>query len=130
MTQGRPTVVLRHETPDRGHHFDWLLAPDDRPETLLLTFRVPRNPAASAEDDSLDAARLPDHRRLYLDYEGPISGNRGHVTRVARGRWLLPSDRSILDGGLFHVLWETGGEPQFWQFDPDRSRLIRVRLQP
>lgn len=29
--------------------------------------------------------RLPDHRRLYLNYEGPISGDRGEVTPVAAG---------------------------------------------
>ena len=29
----------------------------------------------------MDAERSFDHRRLYLDYEGPVSGNRGQVTR-------------------------------------------------
>lgn len=31
------------------------------------------------------ATRLPDHRLLYLDYEGPISNGRGSVTRMAAG---------------------------------------------
>ena len=33
--------------------------------------------------------RLPMHRESYLSYEGPISGGRGHVSRVGRGalRW-------------------------------------------
>lgn len=33
----------------------------------------------------------PDHRLLYLDYEGPVSGNRGHVTRIDAGRltWIV-----------------------------------------
>lgn len=29
--------------------------------------------------------RIADHRRDYLDYQGPVSGNRGHVQRVATG---------------------------------------------
>lgn len=30
---------------------------------------------------------LPPHRRAYLDYEGPISGDRGTVRRVAAGTY-------------------------------------------
>ena len=44
------------------------------------------------------AERLPDHRRRYLDYEGPISGNRGSVIRWDAGDYVLLSDES--DGGL------------------------------
>ena len=32
------------------------------------------------------ARRIGDHRLAYLDYEGPISGNRGRCRIVARGR--------------------------------------------
>ncbi len=35
---------------------------------------------------------LPDHRREYLDYEGPVSGDRGHVRRVAAGSFELLRD--------------------------------------
>ena len=31
------------------------------------------------------ARRIGDHRKAYLDYEGPVSGGRGDVTRVDRG---------------------------------------------
>lgn len=34
---------------------------------------------------SVVAEALPDHRLDYLDYEGPVSGNRGHVTRHDAG---------------------------------------------
>jgi hypothetical protein len=33
------------------------------------------------------ALKLADHRRRYLDYQGPVSGSRGHVTPLARGRY-------------------------------------------
>ena len=35
----------------------------------------------------MDAEVLPDHRLAYLDYEGPISGDRGSVTRWDRGTY-------------------------------------------
>jgi hypothetical protein len=37
--------------------------------------------------DSVPATRLADHRLAYLDYEGPVSGGRGSVTRVACGEF-------------------------------------------
>lgn len=40
--------------------------------------------AATFESDAL---RLADHRPAYLDLEGPVSGGRGHVTRLLRGRY-------------------------------------------
>lgn len=35
----------------------------------------------------LTAQTLPDHRLMYLDYEGPISGNRGTVSRLTSGTY-------------------------------------------
>ena len=34
---------------------------------------------------------LPDHRRQYLEYEGPLSGNRGQVSRWDAGQYVLES---------------------------------------
>ena len=33
----------------------------------------------------LPARRINDHRKAYLDYEGPVSGNRGMVQSIDRG---------------------------------------------
>ncbi|MEO1007932.1 MAG: hypothetical protein AAFX79_05160 [Planctomycetota bacterium] len=78
-----PTVLLRHDLPDGTRHFDWMLAAEPDPDSPLVTFRVEeridRGPPA------FRAERLADHRRRYLDYEGPISGGRGRVSRVASG---------------------------------------------
>jgi len=60
------------------------------PTDLLWTFRCVRWPVNAG--DVLQ--QLPDHRRDYLDYEGPISGGRGVVRRVETGEArhaLLPS---------------------------------------
>jgi hypothetical protein len=79
-------VILQHVTPPgyrEGTHFDLMLEDDGH----LLTWSLPQAPRAGI---SLTATRLPDHRLVYLDYEGPVSGDRGEVTRVDGGefRWL------------------------------------------
>jgi len=48
----------------------------------LLTWQLPEVPAAGQR---YPARRLADHRLVYLDYEGPVSGNRGWVERVDGG---------------------------------------------
>lgn len=103
-----PMVLLRHDTPDDGFHYDWMLA---RPEASglesLITFR-----ARERIDLELRAGmvleRLPDHRRAYLEYQGPLSGNRGRVTRIATGRARVRAiDDTRLDADL---RWDASGE--------------------
>ncbi len=53
--------------------------------------------------------KLVDHRRAYLDYEGPVSNDRGHVTRIEQGDFELivhNEDRFevLLRGGRSGVL--------------------------
>lgn len=38
-----------------------------------------------------DAEQLADHRLAYLEYEGPVSGNRGQVTRWDAGQYQIES---------------------------------------
>lgn len=90
----RSTVFLRHELPDGSAHVDWLIAPpqdgsepDDR---VLMTWRISEKVAARLRSGvepvvEFEAIRLPDHRFRYLDYEGPVSGERGAVSRVSVG---------------------------------------------
>jgi hypothetical protein len=93
----RPYVVLHH-TGWGPAHYDLLLDPAD--SAMLLTWRLKFWPPAEWVDaDNLAShqteehegshhsvgERLPDHRRLYLTYEGPVSGGRGLVKRVAAG---------------------------------------------
>jgi hypothetical protein len=93
-------VVLRHIEPDANEHFDLLLERDDRPtvERRLLTFRLDR-PIDLAEVAEFNATRSPDHRAVYLDYEGPLpapgrpgSDARGMVERVATGRCTISAE--------------------------------------
>ena len=76
-------VVLYHETADpqeRPSHWDFMLEEGG----VLRTWAIYTAP-------TLDAAHtmeaLPDHRLEYLEYEGPLSGERGEVTRVCSGSY-------------------------------------------
>jgi hypothetical protein len=87
-------VLLRHDVPDnfgRPGHWDLLLEHKDD----CWTWAIEQLPAAfGGESDrtSVTAIRLANHRRHYLDYEGPVSGNRGEVTRVVTGTYVLLSE--------------------------------------
>jgi hypothetical protein len=43
---------------------------------------------------TLEATHLADHRTAYLDYEGPVSGNRGDVRRMDYGQYELVEQSS------------------------------------
>jgi len=79
-------VVLHH----LGHgpeHYDLMLQIPS--QTMLLSWRITLPPEQWKVPATVAAARLPDHRPLYLTYEGPISKNRGHVQQIAAGTAVL-----------------------------------------
>ncbi|HUT09947.1 MAG TPA: DNA polymerase ligase N-terminal domain-containing protein [Thermoguttaceae bacterium] len=73
--------VLRHDGPD-GLHWDFFLEMGP----VLKTWALPRPPESGVE---MPCTALPDHRLLYLDYEGPVSGDRGTVSLWDRGTYCL-----------------------------------------
>lgn len=75
-------VLLRHDLPDGSSHYDWLIGRGG--PGMLLSFRVARR-IDSARCRAFRAQRIADHRRLYLAYEGEVSGGRGRVRLVAAG---------------------------------------------
>lgn len=100
-------VLLLHRLPDGSEHFDWMIEPpgEARGALGLVTFRVDKWGGSR-----FTAERLSDHRREYLDYEGPVSGNRGEVRRVARGEvaWqVLDAHRASLT-----IAWLGESEPR------------------
>lgn len=66
-------VVLEHHSP-RGVHWDFMLQRGEGLATWALA-------QAPAPHTSIAAQALAEHRLVYLDYEGPISGGRGTVVR-------------------------------------------------
>jgi hypothetical protein len=80
-TRMPPFVILRHDSP-RGVHFDLMLEVGD----VLKTWALPQPPETGVE---MACEALGDHRPAYLDYEGPLSGDRGSVIRWDRGEYTL-----------------------------------------
>jgi DNA polymerase ligase (LigD)-like protein len=78
-------VILRHESRDRPVHWDFML------EAVggLRTWSLVEEPAA---ERAIEATELPLHRALYLDYEGPLSQDRGEVRRWDAGTYELATD--------------------------------------
>jgi hypothetical protein len=55
----------------------------------LATWRLCKNPIET--DVPIPAVRIQDHRRIYLEFEGPLTGDRGSVCRIDRGEAQLRS---------------------------------------
>lgn len=114
-------VVLRHEW--EGVHFDLMLEQGG----VLRTWALPE---PLGDGRTIAARALPDHRAAYLEYEGPISGDRGEVRRIAEGRFevlVWADDRievEVLDDQL-------NGKLALWRIetgDPERAGEWLVRL--
>jgi hypothetical protein len=69
-------VILRHDHP--ALHWDLMLEAGG----MLRTWRLAAPPEPGV---SIAAEPIGDHRTLYLDYEGPVSGGRGTVQRWDAG---------------------------------------------
>lgn len=83
-------ALVAHDHP--SPHWDLFLEAGD----VLRTWRV----APLVDGVAVAAEAIGDHRPMYLDYEGPVSGGRGTVTRI--------------DAGTFH-----------WDCD-DREIIVRL----
>jgi hypothetical protein len=109
MTPGPPcpTVLLLHRLPDGESHYDWMIAVDPAGRSPLVSYRLAGRPDRLAAGEKIGATAIGEHRPLYLDYEGPVSGGRGRVERVRRGRaiWVL---RTALRA-VVRVTWENNG---------------------
>ncbi len=113
-------VILRHETPanlSRGLHWDFMLEHEGALRTWALS-EEPQCPGIVA------ALELAVHRMAYLQYEGPVSGDRGSVTRWDEGEFQLLAESSDrieltllgrrLSGRV--LLLQDPGDPIQWTF--------------
>lgn len=123
-------VVLRHELPTsavRAAHWDLMF----EQSTGLATWAIETDLLAVANErhwQPMLALRLADHRLAYLDYEGPISGDRGHARRVERGeymaveqlpgRWLIRLTGERLRGMMTLTEVETVAQRWLLSFEP------------
>jgi hypothetical protein len=112
-------VILEHDHPVL--HWDLML----QHGAVLRSWRLLRSPETPGE--AIDAIAIGDHRPMYLDYEGPVSGDRGTVKRWdagdyeadeddaaslrldIRGRRLIGAARlERIDGERWVFMWEPG----------------------
>lgn len=116
-----PTVQLLHQLPDGSDHVDWMIAVEMRATSPLVTFKLPYSLQKISPDHPITARRLADHRPAYLSYEGPVSGDRGTVRRIARGH--LTRCQRFENQWHLTIAWETqtqhlvltSREPGHWQ---------------
>lgn len=80
-------VILEHDSPI-GRHWDLMLETVD----ALNAWAIVEPPDAPGP---IQARALADHRLKYLDFEGPVSGGRGTVTRWDYGEY-RPKEQSDL----------------------------------
>jgi hypothetical protein len=73
-------AILEHTFPYL--HWDFLLERSDH--TAAHTWRLLRHPCCG---EPIAAEPIPDHRLVYFEYEGEVSGGRGHVRRLEAGQW-------------------------------------------
>jgi hypothetical protein len=76
-------VILQHDHPEL--HWDLML--ESGP--VLRTWRLSAPPAPGR---AVHAEASFDHRPVYLDYEGPVSGDRGAVKRWDAGTFTWEHD--------------------------------------
>lgn len=106
-------VLLRHQTPAdpaRGPwHYDLCVeraAPTAgavSAEHRLLTLRIPADAEPPPGCERFVAERLPDHRVVYLDHEGPTSAGNDRVQRLSGGRGVVRRDApGMLELELLH----------------------------
>lgn len=101
MSQPLRYVVLQHADVDEPH-FDLMF--ETLPGSMLATWRSEIWPI----DRPTPLTRLRDHRRLYLEYEGQLSGQRGTVYRVAEGN----CEVDVGERGVWTIRLLSGAKPQ------------------
>lgn len=122
----RRYVLLRHECPADyrdGPHWDLMIEDGDAlrtwsllelPEAWRIALAIPNRTATVRErNQTVFVTELAPHRRVYLDYEGPVSRGRGTVRRVASGTLRLTQE----DAGQVGVEALTGELRGAWRFE-------------
>jgi hypothetical protein len=124
-------VLLLHDCPGdfpRPTHCDLMLEAGAVLQTWALA-ELPNGWQALADDagrltfsasNSVAVERLGDHRLAYLDYEGPVSGDRGRVRRLDAGKYSEQEELHtfMLDGQFIRgeiTLRQISSDEALWQ---------------
>ena len=92
-------VLLHHVVPPtfpRPSHWDLMFEVGDSLRTWAI-----EKPLLPDAPQILTATKLANHRIEYLDYEGPVSNERGVVARLAHGEFeILSSTNTLFEAEL------------------------------
>ena len=104
-------VIQHHICED--NHYDLMIESGD----ILLTWRISSNDIGPLfEGAKIRVKKIQDHRKDYLSYEGPISGDRGRV--------------EIFDSGECELISEKKENKNLYQYQINgRIFKYRIRLQ-
>lgn len=136
-------VLLKHEKDDE-FHVDFLL--DCEAERLLSWqlsgenftwslvsdakfFNLAESPKRKIDTIATFCRRIFDHRKVYLDYEGEISENRGRVVRAECGNWeivLCDTRKLVLETSGIRSTDHLPTIKQ-WHFEPPEDSVIDTR---
>jgi hypothetical protein len=104
-------VILEHDHPQL--HWDLMLETG----SVLRTWRLAEPPV---EGKPILATAIGDHRSFYLDYEGPVSGDRGCVVRWDSGTYeaMVSTEDEVqvrlLGRKLAGIAWLTKSKGRAW----------------
>ncbi|NNM84731.1 MAG: hypothetical protein HKL96_03100 [Phycisphaerales bacterium] len=121
-------AILEHTLAAQAH---WDLLLEQAPDQPLATWKISLPPEqwlqACQAQGSIPVIRLPNHRRMYLDYSGPISNNRGEVRQVQTGilRWLKSSEHHFVA-----LLSPAPNTPPLHYTLEDRGHGWTLRIKP
>ena len=85
--RGMRRFVLHKHSGCGPVHWDLMLEIGD----VLATWRIGADPLAISPGGRIEAVRIHDHRKAYLDYSGAVSGGRGRVEPEDAGQLSLTS---------------------------------------
>lgn len=106
---------------DARNHLELFLdVADNRP---LETWRAFRGSDKPRGDGRRRFTAAPEHRRVYLDFAGPIAGNRGRLRIVKRGLFVRKS-KGLSAGRAAHDV--RGVETRGAGTNPVNSILVRL----
>ena len=112
-------VVQEHDAP-QGVHWDLMLEQGDH----LATWQVPVAPEQWG-DAAILCPKIFDHRLRYLEYEGPLTQDRGAVRIVARGGFRYVEQRDD-----FYRLQMTGDLTGELQLERDGDAWLMTLERP
>lgn len=121
-----PRFVIQKHVKRRTSHFDLMLEKHGK----LLTWSITDILSLQKKGKAVQAKKLPDHRLLYLDYEGKISRGRGNVQIWDRGTYQAKQYHNAfifinLKGnrlkGWYYLIADLEQKDNWWILNPVRK---------